>query len=313
MKIAILSRGSDLYSTKSLEDAARKRGHEVEIIDYTKCLVVVEKGKPKVYYQGHSLEGIDAIIPRIGASMTMFGTSVVRQFEMRKTITTAKSIAIEMSRDKLETLQMFSKLNIGIPKTVFAQFPKKDDIESLIKQVGGVPLVIKLLEGTQGLGVVMVETKSAAKSVIEAFSSLKANILVQEFIKESSGTDIRAIVVNGKIVAAMKRKGAEGEFRANLHQGGSAEPITLDSKQRSLAVKAAKTLGLGVAGVDMLLSNRGPLVLEVNSSPGLEGIETTTNIDVAGAIIEYLENRYDRKLKRKQRKAQEKLLTASLL
>ncbi|MDD9899269.1 MAG: 30S ribosomal protein S6--L-glutamate ligase [Candidatus Melainabacteria bacterium] len=305
MKIAILSKSRKLYSTQGLSEAARKRGHEVMIVNHTKCSTVMEKGKPKIYYQGEALDDIEAIIPRVGASVTMFGNAVVRQFEMRKVITTASAQAIEISRDKLKSIQLFSMLNIGIPKTTFARFPKKDDIPELISHVGGTPLVIKLLEGTQGLGVVLAETKSAAKSVIEAFSSLEANILVQEFIKEAAGTDIRAIVVNGEVVAAMKRQGAEGEFRSNLHQGGHSEPIELSKKEKRAAIKAAKAMGLGVAGVDMLPSSRGPLIMEVNSSPGLEGIEESTGIDVAGKIIEYLELKFERKKKRKKKKIKE--------
>lgn len=299
MNIIVLSRGPKLYSTKSLVAAAKARGHEVRVVNYTKCFVISEKGKPTIHYQGEILSGVDAIIPRIGASMTMFGTSIVRQFEMQKVLSTASAQSIEISRDKLKSLQIFSKFNIGIPKTAFAKFPIKNDIPELISQVGGTPLVIKLLEGTQGLGVVLADTKSAAKSVIEAFSSLKANILIQEFIKEAGGADIRAIVVDGKVVAAMKRQGAEGEFRSNIHQGGSATVIELSKKEKSAAVKAAKALGLSVAGVDMLPSSRGPLIMEVNSSPGLEGIETATGIDVAGYIIESLEKKWERKKKRK--------------
>ncbi len=302
MKIAILSTKKGLYSTNSLKEAAIKRGHQVIIVDHTKCALVMEKGKPKVYYQGHDLDDVDAIIPRIGASVTMFGTAVVRQFEMRKIITSTSAYAIELSRDKLKSQQIFSMMNIGIPKTAFARFPKKDEIPGLITHVGGAPLIIKLLEGTQGLGVVLAETNSAAKSVIEAFSSLKANILVQEFIKEAGGSDIRAIVVNGEVVAAMRRQGAEGEFRSNLHQGGYAEPINLKPKEKILAIKAAKAMGLELAGVDMLISKRGPLIIEVNSSPGLEGIENSTGIDVAGKIIEYLQVEYTRKQKSKKRK-----------
>lgn len=302
MKIAILSRKAKLYSTNRLYQACIKAGHEVSIIDHTKCILVMEKGKPDIHYRGNSLNDFDAIIPRIGASVTMFGTAVVRQFEMMKKITTASAQAIDLSRDKLKSQQLFAMANIGIPKTTFAKLPKKDEIPNIISQIGGVPLIIKLLEGTQGLGVVLAETKSAAKSVIEAFSSLKTNILIQEFIKEAGGSDIRAIVVNGEVVAAMKRQGAEGEFRSNLHQGGHAEPIGLTKKQKSAAVKAAKVMGLGVAGVDMLPSDRGPLVMEVNSSPGLEGIETSTGIDVAGRIIKFIEEKYEKQQKRKKKK-----------
>lgn len=307
MKIAILTRKKSLYSSSSLVEACKERGHEVVVVDHTKCSLIMEKGKPKIYYQGESLEGINAIIPRIGASVTMFGTAVVRQFEMKKIITSASAQAIELSRDKLKSQQVFSMMNIGIPKTIFAKFPKKDDVPAMIEHVGGAPLVVKLLEGTQGLGVVLADTKSAAKSVIEGFSALKANILVQEFIEEAGGSDLRAIVVNGKIVAAMKRHGAEGEFRSNLHQGGHAEAIELSKKERSVAIKAAKAMGLGVAGVDMLQSSRGPLVMEVNSSPGLQGIETATGIDVAGKIIEYLELRYEKKQRRKKKKKEESI------
>lgn len=302
MKIAILSSDKNLYSTKSLIKAVESRGHECLVVNHTKCSLMMEKGKPIIVYRGEHLTGIDAIIPRIGASVTMFGTAVVRQFEMRKVITSASAQAIELSRDKLKAQQLFSMLNIGIPKTVFAKFPKKDEVPDLLKEVGGAPVVIKLLEGTQGLGVVLADTKSAAKSVIEAFSSLKANILIQEFIKEAGGSDIRAIVVNGKVVAAMKRQGPEGEFRSNLHQGGSSVPIELSKKERIAAVKATKAMGLGVAGVDMLQSSKGPLILEVNSSPGLEGIEKSTGIDVAGKVVEYLELRHEKKKSRKKKK-----------
>lgn len=289
MKILILSTKKSLYSTRSLKEAALARGHNVEVVDHTKCSVLMECGKPQIYYQGHALDNVSAIIPRIGASVTFFGSAVVRQFEMQGVITTASADAIETSRDKLRSLQIFSTLDINIPKTVFAKFPKKDDIPELIHKVGGVPLVIKLLSGTQGLGVVLADTKSAAKSVIEAFSSLKANILIQEFIKEAEGTDIRAIVINDRVVAAMKRQGAPGEFRSNLHQGGFAEAIKLSPEQEAIAVKAAQAMGLGVAGVDLLPSANGLLVMEVNSSPGLEGIQTATGTDVAGKIIEYIE------------------------
>ncbi|MDA0773106.1 MAG: 30S ribosomal protein S6--L-glutamate ligase [Cyanobacteria bacterium] len=302
MKIAILSRKKSLYSTNSLIKAGQARGHDVVVINHTTCSLVMEKGKPTIYYHGQPLEDIDAIIPRIGASVTMFGTAIVRQFEIKKIITTASAQAIELSRDKLKSQQLFSMMNIGIPKTVFAKFPKQEEVPNLISHVGGAPLIIKLLEGTQGLGVVLAETKSAAKSVIEGFSALKANILIQEFIKEAGGADLRVIVVNGRVVAAMKRQGAEGEFRSNLHQGGSAQALQLNKKEAHVAIKAAKAMGLGVAGVDMLVSKRGPLIMEVNSSPGLEGIEKTTGIDVAGKIIEYLELKQTKKEARKKRK-----------
>lgn len=305
MKIAILSKGAKLYSTQSLVKAIEGRGHEALIVDYTNCFVVMEKGKPKVYYNHEPLENVDAVIPRIGASNTMFGTSIVRQFEMKKTITTASAEAIELSRDKLKSSQVFSMLNIGIPKTVFAKYPQRGDVKAMIEQVGGVPVVIKLLEGTQGLGVVLSETRAAAKSVIEAFSALKTNIIVQEFIAEAGGSDIRVLVVGGQVVAAMKRQGAEGEFRSNLHQGGESIPVELNKREKSMAIKAAKALGLKVAGVDMLQSSRGPLVMEVNSSPGLEGIEQSTGIDVASKIIEHLETRFEKKQSRKKKKSSE--------
>ncbi len=298
MKIAILSRKKSLYSTNSLKNAVMRRGHELLIIDHTKCSLVIEKGKPLVYYQGHLMADIDAIIPRIGASVTMFGTAVVRQFEMQKVLTTASAQAIEISRDKLKSQQIFSLLDIPLPITVFAKFPKRDDIPDLVNRVGGPPIIVKLLEGTQGLGVVLADTKSAAKSVIEAFSSLRTNILIQEYIREAKGTDIRAIVVDSKVVAAMKRSGAPGEFRSNLHQGGSAEAVELSDYEQQIAIQAVQAMGLACAGVDMLPSARGPLVMEVNSSPGLEGIETYTGVDVAGKIVEYLERAYEARSRR---------------
>lgn len=286
-RILILSRNAKLYSTKRLLEAAEERGHEVEILDHTKCYVVMEKGKPQVYYGDHSLEDVDAVIPRIGASVTFYGSAIVRQFEMQKVFTTTPSLALVRSRDKLRSLQFLSRKGVDIPKTAFAKYPS--DVKNLIKQVGGTPLIIKILEGTQGLGVVLAETPKAAKSVIEAFYGLKTNILVQEFIEESKGADIRAFVVNGEVVGAMKRQGAEGEFRSNIHRGGSGQIVKLNRREKSAAVKAAKTLGLSVAGVDMLQSSRGPLIIEVNSSPGLEGIENATGVDIAGKIIDYVE------------------------
>jgi ribosomal protein S6--L-glutamate ligase len=287
MKIVILSRNEDLYSTQSLVKAATDRGHDVEVLNHAKCFVVIEKGGSHIYYGDHMVEGVDAIIPRIGSSITFYGSCIIRQFEMQKVFTTLSSLALVRSRDKLRSYQILAKHGLGVPKTAFARHP--DDVDNLIKQLGGTPLVIKLLEGTQGLGVVLAETKKAAKSVIEAFYGLNANILVQEFIKEAKASDIRAIVVDGKVVGAMKRVGKEGEFRSNLHRGGTSIPITLSRVEKAAAVKAAQSLGLAVAGVDMLQSDRGPLVLEVNSSPGLEGIEKTTGINVAGKIIQYIE------------------------
>lgn len=287
MNIKILSRNPNLYSTKRLVEAAQKRKHNVEVIDHLKCDLVIEKRKPSIIYKGESLAETDAIIPRIGASVTFYGTAVVRQFEMMGAFTTVDSEALVRSRDKLRSLQVLSRAKIGLPKTVFTNYSR--DVESVISQVGGTPLVIKLLEGTQGLGVVLAETKNAAKSVIEAFNGLKARVIVQEFIKEAKGADIRAFVVDGHVVGAMKRQGKEGEFRSNLHQGGSAEVIELTDEEEIAAIRAAKAMKLGVAGVDMIQSVRGPLILEVNSSPGLEGIEKATGKDIAKTIIRYLE------------------------
>ena len=288
MRIAVLSRGPDLYSTRRIVEAGLARGHETFVIDHLKCYVGIEADNPTVHYDGKALDPIDVIVPRIGASVTFYGAALVRQFEMMQVSSTVQSQAIVRSRDKLRSLQILSKAGIGIPKTAFANHPR--DVDDLISQVGGVPVVIKLLEGTQGIGVVLAETKKAAKSVIEAFYGLKANILVQEFIKEAQGADIRAFVVNGRVVGAMKRQGVEGEFRSNLHRGGEGQLIKLSREERVTALRAARALGLSVAGVDMLQSKRGPLIMEVNSSPGLEGIETATGIDVAGKIIEYAES-----------------------
>jgi len=287
MKIAILSRNTKLYSTQRLVEAAEKRGHEVVVLDHLKCVLVIEAGRPHIFYQGAEVKGVNAVIPRIGASATFYGSAVVRQFEMMKIFTAVESQALVRSRDKLRSLQLMARAKIGMPKTAFASNSK--DIDNIINQVGGAPAVIKLLEGTQGIGVILAETHKVAKSVIEGFLSLDANILVQEFIKEAGGADIRAFVVDGQVVGAMKRQGAEGEFRSNLHRGGKAELIKLTPDEKSTAIKAAKTLGLDIAGVDMLQSVRGPLVMEVNSSPGLEGIEGATKVDIAGKIIEYVE------------------------
>jgi len=287
MKIAVLSRNAKLYSTKRLVEAANERGHEAIVLDHLKCSVIGEHKNPRIIYEGTELTDIDAVIPRIGASVTFYGTAVVRQFEMQKVFTINSSIAIVRSRDKLRSLQIFSRHDIGIPKTIFTNHPK--NVESLIKEVGGTPVVIKLLEGTQGIGVVLAETRKAAKSVVEAFHGLNANMLIQEFIEEAGGADIRAFVVGGKVVGAMKRQGAEGEFRSNLHRGGSASMVKLTKQQRALALSAAKAMGLNMAGVDMIESDKGPLVLEVNSSPGLEGIEKSTQKDIAGTVIKYIE------------------------
>ncbi len=287
MKIAVLSRNIKLYSTRRLVEAAELRGHEVIVLDHLKCVLVIEKGNPHIFYGGKEVSGIDAIIPRIGTSVTFFGAAVVRQFEQMKVFSCVESQALVRSRDKLRSLQLLAKAGIGMPKTAFASTPK--NIDNVLEQVGGAPVVIKLLEGTQGIGVILAETHKSAKSVVESFLALKANILVQEFIKEAGGADIRAFIVDGKIVGAMKRQGLPGEFRSNLHRGGSAQVIELTKPERETAIKAAKKLGLAIAGVDMLQSSRGPLVMEVNSSPGLEGIEGATGVDIAGKIIEYIE------------------------
>ncbi len=287
MNLKILSRNSQLYSTRRLVEAALKRKHQVEVIDPLKCDIIIEKRKPNIYYKGKYIVDTDAIIPRIGASVTFYGTAVVRQFEMMGAFTTTESEALVRSRDKLRSMQLLSRAKIGLPKTVFTNYSR--DVAGVIKHVGGAPLVIKLLEGTQGLGIVLAETKNAAESVIEAFNGLQARVIVQEFIKESKGADIRVFVVDGHVVGAMKRQGKEGEFRSNLHRGGSAQVIELTDEEEIAAVKATKAMGLGIAGVDMLQSARGPLILEVNSSPGLEGIEAATGKDIAKTIIRYIE------------------------
>jgi ribosomal protein S6--L-glutamate ligase len=287
MKIAILSRNPKLYSTARLVEAAKARGHEVHVIDILKCYMNITSMKPEVHYKGQNLTGFDAVIPRIGASVTFYGTAVLRQFEMMNVYPVNESVAISRSRDKLRALQLLSRKGLGLPVTGFAHSP--DDIEDLIKMVGGAPLVIKLLEGTQGIGVVLAETKSAASSVLEAFMGLKANILVQEYIKEAGGADIRCLVIGGNVVAAMKRHGKEGEFRSNIHRGGSANLIKITPEERSTAVRAAQTMGLNVCGVDLLRSNHGPVVMEVNSSPGLRGIETATGKDIATMVIDFIE------------------------
>lgn len=287
MNIAILSRNPKLYSTKRLQHAAEARGHNVEIIDHMKCVLFIEKKNPVLLYRGKRLDYFDAIIPRIGASVTFYGAAVVRQFEMMKVFTAIESQALIRSRDKLRSMQILSRAGLGLPKTVFMDY--SGETEGVVEAVGGAPVIIKLLEGTQGLGVVLAENKKAAQSVIEAFHGLHARIIVQEFIKESKGADIRAFVVDGEVVGAMRRQAKEGEFRSNLHRGASATVVKLSPSEKKAAIVAAKKMGLGVAGVDMLPSNRGPLIVEVNSSPGLEGIEGATRIDIAGKIIKYLE------------------------
>jgi ribosomal protein S6--L-glutamate ligase len=286
-KILILSRKASLYSTSRLVEAGKERGCDVSVIDYLRCYMNITSHRPQVIYQGKTLTGADAVIPRIGASHTFYGAAVVRQFEMQGVFTVNESQGITRSRDKLRSLQLLARAGIGLPVTGFAHSTK--DVEGLIQIAGGTPLVIKLLEGTQGIGVVLAETRKAAESVIEAFRGLDANILVQEYIKEAGGSDIRAIVVGGRVVAAMRRTAKDGEFRSNLHRGGTAEKIKLTPEERSTAVRSAKAMGLNVAGVDMLRSNHGPVVMEVNSSPGLEGIEKATGVDVAGKIIDFIE------------------------
>jgi ribosomal protein S6--L-glutamate ligase len=290
MKIALLSRNAKLYSTRRLIEAAKQRGHEVRVLDVLRCYMNITSMRPSIHYKGEVLQGYDAVIPRIGASVTFYGTAVLRQFEMMGVYPLNESVAVTRSRDKLRSLQLLARKGIGLPVTGFAHSP--DDVQDMLKMVGGAPAVIKLLEGTQGIGVVLAETQKAAESVIEAFMGLKANILIQEFIKEAGGADIRCLVVGGKVVAAMRRQGKEGEFRSNLHRGGSASLIKLTPEERSTAVRAASIMGLNVCGVDILRSNHGPVVMEVNSSPGLEGIEQATQKDVAGLIIQFIEKNH---------------------
>ena len=290
--IGILSRSTALYSTRRIIEAGKKRGHNMVVLDHTKCDIVIEKQKPQIFYKGMSINDLDAIIPRIGSSVTFYGAAVIRQFETMDVFSAIGSTALVRSRDKLRSLQILSRAGISMPKTVFTNYSK--DIHSVIDKVDGAPCVMKLLEGTQGMGVVLAETKSAAKSVLEAFNGLQARVIVQKFIKESKGTDIRAFVVDGVVVGAMKRVGPEGEFRSNLHQGGKAYLYALTEEEEQTALLATEALGLGIAGVDMLQSDSGPMVIEVNSSPGLEGIETATKQDIATDIIRYVENNIHR-------------------
>lgn len=287
MKIAILSQNPNLYSTKRLIEAGSEKGHEMLVIDHSKCDLVIEKKKPGLIYQGKEVEGVDGVIPRIGSSITFYGTAVVRQFEMMKVFSAVESQALVRSRDKLRSLQILSRAGLDLPKTVFSNYSK--NVGAIIDKAGGAPVVIKLLEGTQGLGVVLADNQNSAESILEAFNGLQARVIVQEFIKEAKGADLRAFVVDGVVVGAMKRQGKEGEFRSNLHRGGSANIIELSDEEENTAIKAARAMGLGVAGVDLLQSARGPLILEVNSSPGLEGIEGATGKDIAGQIIRYVE------------------------
>lgn len=287
MKIAMMTRNPKLFSHQRLREAAIERGHELDFINTLRCNIHIASRRPELYYEGAQLPTYDAVIPRIGASITFYGLAVLRQFEMMGVYPLNESVAIGRSRDKLRSTQLLARDGIGLPVTTFAYDPKQT--EEVLRLAGGAPLVIKLLEGTQGIGVVLADTDRSAKSVIEAFRGAQVNILVQEFIKEAGGTDIRAIVIGGKVVAAMKRTGADGEFRSNLHRGGTAQLIKLSPEERSTAIRAGKAMGLNVCGVDMLRSNHGPVVMEVNSSPGLEGVEKATGKDIAGMIIEFLE------------------------
>ena len=287
MKIAVLSRNKNLYSTRRLVESGRERGHEVHVIDALRCYMKIVSHKPEIHYRGENLQGFDAVIPRIGASITFYGTAVLRQFEMMGVYPLNESVAITRSRDKLRAHQLLARKGIGMPVTGFAHSP--DDTKDLMQLVGGAPMVIKLLEGTQGVGVVLAETRQAGESVIEAFRGLNAYILLQEFIKEAGGADIRCFVIGDKVVAAMRRQGRDGEFRSNLHRGGTAEKVRITPEERSTAVRAAKIMGLNVAGVDILRSNHGPVVMEVNSSPGLEGIESITGKDVGALIYQFIE------------------------
>ena len=286
MKFAMMARNPNLYSHRRLKEAAETRGHELDIVNTLRCYMNIASRRPEIYYNGEKLPLYDAVIPRIGASVTFYGLAVLRQFEMMGVFPLNESVAIGRSRDKLRSLQLLARDGLGLPVTTFAHDPKQTD--EVLKLAGGAPVVIKLLEGTQGIGVVLADTDRSAKSIIEAFRGVKVNILVQEFIKEAGGTDIRALVVGGKVVAAMQRTGAEGDFRSNLHRGGTAKSIKISPEERSTAVRAAKSMGLNVCGVDMLRANHGAVIMEVNSSPGLEGVENATGIDIAGKIIEFM-------------------------
>jgi len=289
MKIAMLARNPDLYSHKRLVEAAETRGHQIKVINTLRCYINIASRRPEIYHNGEQLEGFNAVIPRIGASVTFYGTAVLRQFEMMGVYPLNESVSIGRSRDKLRSMQLLARDGIGLPVTTFAHDPKQT--QEVLDLAGGAPLVVKLLEGTQGLGVVLADTNRSAKSVIEAFRATNTHILIQEFIKEAGGTDIRAIVIGGRVIAAMKRSGAKGDFRSNLHRGGTAAVVKLSPEERSTAVRAAKTMGLNACGVDMLRSNHGPVVMEVNSSPGLEGVEKATGLDIAGKMIEFIEKK----------------------
>ncbi len=301
MKIVILSRKPDLYSTKRLVEAAKSQGHEVSVINHTKCNLIMEKAKPAIRVGSEYIKDVDVIIPRIGASVTVYGAAVIRQFDLMGASSTLSSTALIRSRDKLRSLQILSKSGVGIPKSVFARHPKADDVKIMIAEAGGTPVILKLLEGTHGTGVIKADSVSSAKSAVEAFSGIKKDIIVQEFIEEAKGKDIRAFVVDGEVVGAMERSGQGDEFRSNLHKGGIAKPIELTSKEKFVAIEAANLHGLSVAGVDMLMSARGPLIIEVNSSPGLQGIERATGVDVAGKIIESAAKKFNKKVKDKEK------------
>jgi len=287
LKIAILSRQARCYSTIRLKEAAEARGHQVIVIDTLRCYMNIVSSDPTIYYHGKKVDGLDAVIPRIGASITFYGTAVVRQCEMMGIFTVNGAVAIAQARDKLRSLQLLARKGIGLPVTGFAHCA--EDMPEIIRLVGGSPVVIKLLEGAQGMGVVLAETQKAAESVMDAFAGVKANILVQEFVREADGSDIRCFVIGDEVVASMKRQAKAGDFRSNLHRGGSSFMIDITAEERAIAIQAVKAIGLNIAGVDILRSKRGPVVLEVNSSPGLKGIETTTTLDVASLIVEFIE------------------------
>lgn len=301
MRIVILSRRPELYSTKRLVEAAKLQGHDVSVIDHTKCNLIMEKAKPAIRVGDEYIKDVDVIIPRIGASVTVYGAAVIRQFDLMGVSSVLSSTALIRSRDKLRSLQILSKSGVGIPKSVFARHPKADDVKTMIAEAGGTPVILKLLEGTHGTGVIKADSVSSAKSAVEAFSGIKKDIIVQEFIEEAKGKDIRAFVVDGEVVGAMERSGQGDEFRSNLHKGGIAKQIELSLKEKSVAIEAANLHGLSVAGVDMLMSARGPLIIEVNSSPGLQGIERATGVDVAGKIIEAATKKFNKKLKQKEK------------
>lgn len=294
MNIAILSRKPDLYSTRRLLEEAKKRGHDAKVIDHTKCHLIMQKGKPSIRLNGENVTDIDVIIPRIGASVTQYGAAVIRHCDLLNIYSILTSAALIRSRDKLRSLQIMSKSGIGIPKSVFARHPKANDVKDLIADVGEMPVILKLLEGTHGTGVIKADSIASAKSAVEAFSGIKKDLIVQEYIKESDGADIRVFVVGGEVVGAMERKSSGDEFRSNLHKGGVTKVIELDKKTKSLAIEAVRLLGLTIAGVDILVSNRGPLVVEVNSSPGLQGIEKATGINIAEKIIEVVERKFEK-------------------